>query len=224
MKGVLTGIRGAPGGDDYQNIWINPNHPEIIELVSDQGALVSSNWGRTWSSWYNQPTAQVYHVVADNSFPYRVCGGQQDSGSLCISSRGNDGEITFRDWHPVGTIEYGYSVPDPMNPNIIYGSGRTDVTKYDWITGQVQKITPIVQASTKFRSVRTQPLIFSPVDKRTLYYGANVLFKTTDGGHAWTQISGDLTREKPGTSPSLGKMGLDASGNPANVNSTGTAA
>ena len=211
-----TGIRGAPGGDDYQNIWINPNHPEIIELVSDQGALVSSNWGRTWSSWYNQPTAQVYHVVADNGFPYRVCGGQQDSGSLCISSRGNDGEITFRDWHPVGTIEYGYSVPDPMNPNIIYGSGRTDVTKYDWITGQVQKITPIVQASTKFRSVRTQPLIFSPVDKRTLYYGANVLFKTTDGGHAWTQISGDLTREKPGTSPSLGKMGLDASGNPAN--------
>nr|HEV7954859.1 hypothetical protein [Candidatus Acidoferrales bacterium] len=116
-----TGIRGAPGGDDYQNIWINTNHPEIIELVSDQGALVSSNWGRTWSSWYNQPTAQVYHVVADNGFPYRVCGGQQDSGSLCISSRGNDGEITFRDWHPVGTIEYGYSVPDPMNPNIIYG-------------------------------------------------------------------------------------------------------
>ncbi len=209
-----TGIRGAPGGDDYQNIWINPNHPEIILLVSDQGALVSANWGRTWSSWYNQPTAQVYHVVADNGFPYRVCGGQQDSGSLCISSRGNDGEITFRDWHPVGTIEYGYSVPDPMNPNIIYGSGRTDVTKYDWITGQVQKITPIVQASADFRSVRTQPLIFSPVDKRTLYYAANVLFKTTDGGHSWTQISKDLTREKPGTSPSLRKMVTDASGNP----------
>jgi photosystem II stability/assembly factor-like uncharacterized protein len=210
-----TGIRGAPGGDDYQNIWINPNHPEIILLVSDQGALVSSNWGRTWSSWYNQPTAQVYHVVADNGFPYRVCGGQQDSGSLCISSRGNDGEITFRDWHPVGTIEYGYSVPDPMNPNIIYGSGRTDVTRYDWVTGQVQKITPIVQASAKFRAVRTQPLIFSPVDKRTLYYAANVLFKTTDGGRSWTQISQDLTREKPGTSPSIGKMALDASGNPS---------
>ncbi len=210
-----TGIRGAPGGDDYQNIWINPNHPEIILLVSDQGALVSSNWGRTWSSWYNQPTAQVYHVVADNGFPYRVCGGQQDSGSVCISSRGNDGEITFRDWHPVGVIEYGYSVPDPMNPNIIYGSGRTDVTRYDWVTGQVQKITPIVQASAKFRSVRTQPLIFSPVDKHTLYYAANVLFKTIDGGHSWTQISEDLTRDKPGISPSLGNMALDASGNPA---------
>jgi photosystem II stability/assembly factor-like uncharacterized protein len=211
-----TGIRGAPGGDDYQNIWINPNNPDIILLVSDQGALVSSNWGRTWSSWYNQPTAQIYHVVADNGFPYRVCGGQQDSGSVCISSRGNDGEITFRDWHSVRTIEYGYSVPDPMNPNIIYGSGRTDVTKYDWITGQAQKITPIVQANPDFRSVRTQPLIFSPVDKRTLYYAANVLFRTTDGGHSWTQISKDLTREKPGTSPSLGKMALDASGNPAN--------
>ncbi len=204
-----TGIRGAPGGDDYQNIWINPNYPQIILLVSDQGALVSSNWGRTWSSWYNQPTAQVYHVVADNGFPYRVCGGQQDSGSVCISSRGNDGEILFRDWHPVGAIEYGYAVPDPMNPNIIYGSGRTDVTKYDWITGQTQKITPIVQASPQFRSVRTQPLIFSPVDKKTLYYAANVLFKTTDGGHSWQQISQDLTREKPGTSPSLGNMGKD---------------
>ena len=134
-----TGIRGAPGGDDYQNIWINPNNPNIIFLVSDQGALISENYGRTWTTWYNQPTAQLYHVVADNGVPYRVCAGQQDSGSLCLSSRGNDGEITFRDWHPVGVIEYGYAVPDPLNPNIIYGAGRADVTKYDWITGQVQK-------------------------------------------------------------------------------------
>jgi len=208
------GWRGAPGGDDYQNIWINPNHPEIILLVSDQGALVSANWGRTWSSWYNQPTAQIYHVVADNGFPYRVCGGQQDSGSVCISSRGNDGEITFRDWHPVGTIEYGYSVPDPMNPNIIYGAGRTDVTRYDWVTGQVRRITPIVQNAGKFRAERTQPLIFSPVDKHTLYYAANFLFKTIDGGHSWTQISPDLTREKPGAPASLGNMAKDASGNP----------
>ncbi|HLX00361.1 MAG TPA: hypothetical protein VKR82_17105 [Candidatus Acidoferrales bacterium] len=207
-----TGIRGAPGGDDYQNIWINPNIPNIILLVCDQGALVSSNRGRTWSSWYNQSTAQVYHVVADNGFPYRVCGGQQDSGSLCISSRGNDGEITFRDWHPVGTIEYGYSVPDPLNPNIIYGSGRTDVTRYDWITGQVQKITPIISQGTKYRAERTQPLIFSPVDKHTLYYAANTLFKTTDGGHSWQEISGDLTREKPGLPASVGDMAKDTPG------------
>ncbi len=206
------GIRGAPGGDDYQNMWINPNHPEIILLVSDQGALVSANWGRTWSNWYNQPTAQLYHVVADNGFPYRVCGGQQDSGSVCISSRGNDGEITFRDWHPVGTIEYGYSVPDPLNPNIIYGAGRADVTRYDWVTGQVRKITPIVQTGTKYRTDRTQPLIFSPVDKRTLYYAANFLFKTVDGGQTWTTISPDLTREHPGLPLSVGDMAKDTPG------------
>ena len=97
-----TGFRGAPGGDDYQNIWINPNNPDIILLVGDQGALVTVNRGATWSSWYNQPTAQLYHAIADNQFPYRVYGGQQESGSVGISSRGNDGEITFRDWHPVG--------------------------------------------------------------------------------------------------------------------------
>jgi photosystem II stability/assembly factor-like uncharacterized protein len=204
-----TGIRGAPGGDDYQNIWVNPNIPNIILLVCDQGALVSTNRGRTWSTWYNQPTAQVYHVVADNGFPYRLCGGQQDSGSLCISSRGNDGEITFRDWHPVGTIEYGYSVPDPLNPNIIYGAGRSDVTKYDWVTGQVQKITPIPSLGTKYRAERTQPLIFSPVDKRTLFYAANTVFKTSDGGHSWQEISGDLTREKPGLPASVGDMAKD---------------
>ena len=96
-----TGFRGAPGGDDYQNIWINPNDPNTILLVSDQGAIVTVNGGESWSSWYNQPTAQMYHVAADNAFPYRLCSGQQESGSACISSRGNDGEITFRDWHPV---------------------------------------------------------------------------------------------------------------------------
>jgi photosystem II stability/assembly factor-like uncharacterized protein len=204
------GIRGAPGGDDYQNLWVNPINTDIILLVSDQGAIISANRGRTWSSWYTQPTAQVYHVVADNGFPYRVCGGQQDSGSVCISSRGNDGEITFRDWHPIGAVEYGYGVPDPKNPNIIYGSGRADVTKYDWITGQTEKITPIVQASAKYRDARTQPLIFSPVDNKTIYYAANVVFKTIDAGHSWTEISPDLTREHPGAPPSLGNLGKNA--------------
>jgi photosystem II stability/assembly factor-like uncharacterized protein len=207
-----TGIRGAPGGDDYQNMWINPNNTDIILLVSDQGALVSTNRGRTWSSWYNQPTAQLYHVVADNGFPYRVCGGQQDSGSVCISSRGNDGEITFRDWHPVGVIEYGYAVPDPLNPNVIYGSGRTDVTRYDWITGQVRKITPIAQNTQGYRADRTQPLIFSPVDSHTLYYAANVVFKTIDSGNSWTVISPDLTREHPGLPESVGSMASGVAG------------
>src|SRR5580765_8112414 len=103
-----TGFRGAPGGDDYQNLWINPNNPETIILVSDQGAIVTVNGGETWSSWYNQPTAQMYHVNADNAFPYRLCSGQQESGSACVSSRGDDGEVTIREWHPVAAEEYGY--------------------------------------------------------------------------------------------------------------------
>src|SRR6202030_3727720 len=92
-----SSFRGAPGGDDYQNLWINPTDPNIILLVSDQGALVTVNRGDTWSSWYNQPTAQIYHVSVTPTSPYRVCGGQQESGSVCISSRGHDGVITFRD-------------------------------------------------------------------------------------------------------------------------------
>jgi len=196
-------LKGAPGGDDYQNIWINPTNPATILLTSDQGSIVSVNGGKTWSSWYNQPTAQFYHVITDNRFPYYVYGGQQESGSAGIASRGNDGEITFREWHPVGVIEYGYVAPDPLNPNIIYGAGRTEVSKYDWITGQKQDVTPIAAASDKYRAERTQPVMFSPVDPHILYYAANVLFKTTNGGQSWQTISPDLTRKKPGVPDSI---------------------
>jgi photosystem II stability/assembly factor-like uncharacterized protein len=201
-----TGIKGAPGGDDYQNLWINPLRPDTILLVSDQGAVVTVNGGLTWSSWYNQPTAQLYHAIATNDFPYKVCGGQQESGSVCISSRGNDGAITFRDWHPVGIIEYGYAAPDPLNPDIVYGSGRGSVTKYRWSTAQVQQITPTPLRDPKYRTDRTSPLIFSPVDPHVLFYAANYVFKTLDGGQTWQSISGDLTREKNGIPASLGTM------------------
>jgi photosystem II stability/assembly factor-like uncharacterized protein len=201
-----SGFRGAPGGDDYQNLWINPNNGDIILLVSDQGALVTVNRGATWSSWYNQPTAQLYHVIASNGFPYRVCGAQQESGSVCTLSRGNDGAITFRDWHPVGVIEYGYVAPDPVNDDIIYGGGRSEVSKFHFSTGQVQNVTPIPMRSPQYRTDRTEPLMFSPVDPHTLYYAANVLFKTTDGGNSWQTISPDLTRENPGAPPSVGTM------------------
>lgn len=202
-------FRGAPGGDDYQNIWINPVDPKIILLVSDQGALVTVNGGESWSSWYNQPTAQIYHVGVSNTFPYRVCGGQQESGSVCISSRGNDGTVTFRDWHPVGTIEYGYVAPDPLDPDIIYGAGRKEVSKFHWSTGQVQNITPIPDSGPKYRADRTEPIMFSPVDPHILYYATNVLFKTTNGGESWQAISPDLTREKPGIPASLGNLAAD---------------
>jgi len=201
-----SGFRGAPGGDDYQNLWINPNNGNVILLVSDQGAIVTVNGGATWSSWYNQPTAQLYHVSTDNGFPYRVCAGQQESGSVCTLSRGNDGAITFREWHPVGAIEYGYVAPDPLDPDLIYGGGRNEVSKYHWSTGQVQNITPIPLRSGKYRTDRTQPLMFSPVDPHILYYAASVLFQSTDGGNAWQTISPDLTRENPGAPPSVGNL------------------
>jgi photosystem II stability/assembly factor-like uncharacterized protein len=201
-----SGFRGAPGGDDYQNLWINPNNPDIILLVSDQGAIVTVNGGASWSSWYNQPTAQIYHVAVTPTFPYRVCGGQQESGSVCISTRGNDGDINFRDWHPVGVIEYGYVAPDPLDPDIIYGGGRSEVSKYHWSTGEVQNVTPIPLRNSKYRTDRSEPTMFSPVDPHTLYFASNILFKTTDGGNSWQTISGDLTRENPGIPESVGKL------------------
>jgi photosystem II stability/assembly factor-like uncharacterized protein len=201
-----SGFRGAPGGDDYQNLWINPNDPNILLLVSDQGALVTVNGGASWSSWYNQPTAQIYHVAVTPTFPYKVCGGQQESGSVCISSRGNDGAITHWDWHPVGVIEYGYVAPDPIDPDIIYGGGRSEVSKFHWSTGQVQNVTPIPLRNPKYRTNRTEPLMFSPLDPHTLYFASNVLFKTTDGGTSWQAISTDLTRENPGIPASVGNL------------------
>jgi len=196
-------LRGAPGGDDYQNLWINPRDPQILLVVSDQGAIVSVNGGESWSSWYNQPTAQLYHVAATNTFPYQVCAGQQESGSVCTSTRGNDGAITFRDWHPAGVIEYGYAAPDPLHPEIVYGAGRTEVSRYNMVTGNVQNVTPIPLRKPGLRADRTEPILFSPVDQRTLYYAANHLYKTTDYGHTWQTISPDLSQQKTGQPASL---------------------
>ena len=185
-------FRGAPGGDDYHRLWINPDDPKIILNASDQGAIITLNGGETWSSWYNQPSAQFYHVNADNDFPYRVCGGQQESGSACVSSRGDDGQITFREWHPVGVEEYGYAVPDPLDPNIIFG-GKLE--RFDRRTGQVTQVAPRPLRGPNYRVVRTQPVVFSPVDPHTLYFASNTLWKTTDRGQSWTEISPDLTRK-----------------------------
>ena len=184
--------RGAPGGDDYHRLWINSDNPQILLIACDQGAIVTVNGGQTFSSWYNQPTAQFYHVNTDNAFPYNVYGGQQESGSVGIASRGNDGAITFHEWHPVGVEEYGYVAPDPLDPNIIYGG---KVTRYDKRTGQIQNIAPEALRSGKYRALRTAPVLFSPTDPHTLYYAGNVLFKTSNGGHSWQVISPDLSRE-----------------------------
>jgi photosystem II stability/assembly factor-like uncharacterized protein len=200
-----TWLKGAPGGDDYQNLWINPSDPNVFVLVSDQGANVTVNGGKTWSSWYNQPTAQLYHVGVTADFPYRICSGQQESGSVCIASRGDYGWIGYREWRPVGVIEYGYAAPDPRNPDIIYGAGRTEVSRYQWSTGRVQNITPIPIRGTH-RAERTQPIAFSPLRPNVMYYAANVLFESTDGGMNWRTISPDLAHPHPGVPPSVGTL------------------
>ncbi len=189
---TFVGIKGAPGGDDYHTIWINPQNPDIIFLGVDQGATLSVNGGRTWSSWYNQPTAQFYHVITDNRFPYWVYGAQQESGSAAVESRSDDGSISFRNFHPIGVEEYGYVAPDPLNPDLVYGG---KATRFNWVTKDVQDISPQILRG-KYRFVRTMPLLFSPVDPHILYLGSNVLFKTTNGGDGWDIISPDLTRKQ----------------------------
>jgi len=189
---TFTAIKGAPGGDDYHRIWINPDNPDIMIIAADQGATLTVNGGKTWSSWYNQPTAQFYHVITDNRIPYWVYGGQQESGSIGTMSRGDYGAITFREWNPVGVEEYGYVAPDPLDPNIIYGG---KITRFDQRSREVQNISPEAVGSGKYRFLRTAPVIFSPVDPHALYYAGNVLFKTTNGGHSWDVISPDLTRQ-----------------------------
>jgi photosystem II stability/assembly factor-like uncharacterized protein len=199
---TFSALRGAPGGDDYQRIWIDPKKPDVMLIASDQGAIVTVNGGETFSSWYNQSTAQMFHVAADNAFPYRVCGGQQESGSACVASRSQEGAITARDWHSAGIDEYAYAAPDPFDPDIIYG-GR--VARYDRRTGQAVEVGPVPLRGAGYRMVRTQPLVFSPTDPHTLYFASNTLWKTSSGGRAWTRISPDLTRKSWEPPANVGK-------------------
>jgi photosystem II stability/assembly factor-like uncharacterized protein len=201
------GWRGAPGGDDYQNIWINPNNPDVILLGSDQGAIVTVNGGATWSSWYNQSTAQLYHVSADTAFPYRLYSGQQESGSAGIKSRGNEGEITFRDWQPVAAEEYGYVVADPLDPDIIIGG---KLTRFNRRTGQAQNILPVPVPTEDFRMLRTEPVVFSPIDPHLLFFAGNTLWQTRDRGDHWKKISPDLSRPRYDLPVSIGKYKADA--------------
>jgi len=189
---TFVGFKGAPGGDDYQRIWVSTENPQIIALSSDQGAVISVNGGETWSSWYNQPTAQFYHVTTDNRFPYWVYGAQQESGSVATLSRSDYGEISFRDWHLIGIFEYGDIAIDPLDPNILYGDWLTR-TKQD--ISEFAKVTPEPIRRGEYRYARTLPVVFSPLEPHALYFAANKLFKTADAGNSWEVISPDLTRE-----------------------------
>jgi photosystem II stability/assembly factor-like uncharacterized protein len=196
-----TSFKGAPGGDDYHRIWINPLQPDIMIFAADQGATITVNGGKTWSSWYNQPTAQLYHVSTDHQFPYWVYGGQQESGAIGTASRGNGGQISFRDWMGAGADEYAYVAPDPKNSDIIYG-GR--VTRFNKKTGQTQNVAPEALRSGQYRMLRTLPLLFHPADPTMLLFATNVLWKTHSGGDQWEIISPDLTRKQPEVPASIG--------------------
>src|SRR2546430_6459853 len=202
-----SAVRGSPGGGDYQKIWVNPDDPNTLLVVSDQGAVISSNRGTSWSNWYTQSTAAVYHVTADNAFPYKVCSGQQDSGSLCVASRSDDGEITFHDWHPANIQEYGIDAPDPRDPDIVFGSARRGVSRYDRRSGQTAQVGPDSAArGEKFgRNVPTTPPTWSPMNKNVLYYTSNVVWRSVDRAHTWTRISPDLARQTWAVPPSAGK-------------------
>ena len=196
-------LKGAPGGDDYHQLWIDPTDPARMVLGSDQGVNISVDDGATWATWYNQPTAQMYHVATDNQFPYWVYGSQQDSGTVALPSRTNHQQINEYDRGTVGGAESGYIAPDPRNPNIVYvGNTNGSLARWDKRTGQSQNITPwpepgfgVEISERKYRFPWTSPLIFSAADPRALYYGSQKLLKTVDGGLHWQEVSPDLTGE-----------------------------
>src|SRR6266540_2287955 len=194
-------FKGAPGGDDYHELWIDPSDSRRMITATDQGTVVTLDGGKTWSSWYNQPTAQFYHVATDDRFPYWMYGAQQDTGAAAVPSRTDYGTILMRDWKPIGAEEYGYIAPDPLHPNLIYGG---KLTRFDWNTGDVQDVAPDPVRSGQYRFVRTMPVLFSPVDPHVLYFAGNVVFKTVDGGRHWQVISPDLTRATYEVPASLG--------------------
>jgi photosystem II stability/assembly factor-like uncharacterized protein len=198
-------VRGAPGGDDYHQVWVDPKNSGHLVLGVDQGASVSLDRGRTWTTWYNQPTAQLYHVTTDHKFPYTIYGAQQDSGAIAIHSRSDHGHIDTRDWFLPGGSESGYLAIDPRDENIVYLSGiYGDAQRHDLRTSFSQNVTPWPLGGfdqeidkRRYRDPWTPVLVFSPADKTSLYLGTQYVMKTSDGGLHWSRISPDLTGADP---------------------------
>jgi photosystem II stability/assembly factor-like uncharacterized protein len=182
---------GAPSGDDFHVLWIDPRDSVRMILGVDQGAIISVDGGKTWSSWYNQPTGQFYHVSTDDAFPYRVYAAQQDSGTAGILSRSDYGQILAQDWYSIGGFEYAFITADPTHPNFVYSGGwYGSVVRFDKATGQ---IATVFERGQKYRTAQMHPLVFSPQDATTLYVGTQFVLKTSDGGLSWQEISSDLT-------------------------------
>ncbi len=198
---TLRIFRGSPGGDDYHFLWIDPRAPERMILATDQGTTVSVDGGLTWSSWYNQPTGQFYHLATDDRFPYWIYSGQQDSGTVATASRSDYGQLSFRDWHPVGGDERDYDIPFPGDPDLVYGSGLGGrLSRWDARTGQVQNVSPWPISTygarpngVRYRYTWITPIAISPLPPHPIYQGAQLLFRSTDGGQSWQEASPDLT-------------------------------
>ncbi len=209
-------VRGAPGGDDYHQVWVDPKDSNHLVLGVDQGASVSLDRGRTWTTWFNQPTAQLYHVTTDHKFPYTIYGAQQDSGAIAVHSRSDHGHIDTRDWFLPGGSESGYIAIDPKDENIVYlSSTYGGVLREDLRTSFSQNVTPWPLGGfdeeinqRRYRDPWTPVLVFSPADKTSLYLGTQYVMKTTDGGLHWSQISPDLTGAIKGA-PSAGTVTTD---------------
>lgn len=194
---TFISYKGAPGGDDNHVLWIDPTNSDWMIMGSDQGATISMDGGKSWSSWYNQPTGQVYHLSTDTRWPFWVYGTQQDSGSIGTSSRGDYGKVTMLDWDPVGGYEFGYILPDPLDPNIIFagGPGRS-VVRIDRTNRQVRTVSANVSRDADYRTAVNPPLAFSPQDPHVLYEGTQFVLETRNDGVRWQVISPDLT-ERP---------------------------
>jgi photosystem II stability/assembly factor-like uncharacterized protein len=193
-------LRGSPGGDDYHQAWVSPDDSNTVIVASDQGTIISRNATAddaktvTWSSWLNQPTAQMYHISVDYRTPYWVTGAQQDSGAVGVRSRGKFGEISMRDWEPVGAGgESGYTAGDQLNPGVIFGGTGQ---RYDLETNTPVRGTANPTKAGEDRADWTQPLVFSKADPKSLYYASQFLYKTTDDAKTWAKISPDLTRKE----------------------------
>ncbi len=200
------GFKGAPGGDDYHQLWINPNDDNRMVLASDQGTIVSVDGGGSWSSWNNQPTGQFYHVTTDDRFPYRVYGAEQDNGARVIVSRSNSGGISYRDWgNSCAGGESGYIAVDPTNWRTLYGTSYDgSVTRCDQATGVRWDVSPTVAyPDSQFQAKWTMPVVFSQAGSHALYFGNQYVWRTTDGGQSWDQASPILTRKNPPTPPNL---------------------
>jgi photosystem II stability/assembly factor-like uncharacterized protein len=210
----------TPHGDNH-GFWIDPENPKRMMNGNDGGATISTDGGLNWSGEMNQPTAQFYHITADNRFPYWIYGAQQDNSTVAIATATAKGGIGEPDFYPVGGGESGYVAADPRNANVVYaGSYGGEITRYDHATQQTQAINPWPRnpigwpmEPLKYRFQWTEPIVFSPHDPKTLYYAGNVLFKTTDEGKSWTAISPDLTRND--------KSKQQAAGGPLTKDNTG---